>query len=76
MVYNELEQEDILSAVRVGLAPIAYTDILLRSIWAMHKKRQSPVGYFPHAQVLVVALVAQATRRQRDRRAKETGRDP
>jgi hypothetical protein len=42
-VYNELEQEDILSAVRVGLAPIAYTDILLRSIWAMHKNRQSPV---------------------------------
>ena len=45
MVYNELEQEDILSAVRVGLAPIAYTDILLRSIWAMHKNRQSPVLY-------------------------------
>jgi len=33
------------------------------------------VGYFPHAQVFVVALMAQATMSQRDRRAKETGRD-
>ena len=43
MVYNELEPGDILSEVRVGLAPIAYTDILLRSIWAIFKIRQSPV---------------------------------
>jgi len=43
MVYNELEQGDILSAVRVGLAPIAYTDILLCSIWAIDKIRQIPV---------------------------------
>ena len=32
MVYNELEQGDILSGVRVGLALLAYTDILLCSI--------------------------------------------
>ena len=32
------------------------------------------MGYVPHAQGLVVALVACATMRQRDRRAKETGR--
>ena len=43
MVYNELEQEDILSGVRVGLALLAYTDILLCSIWAIHKIRQTPV---------------------------------
>ena len=45
MVYNELEQEDILSEVRVGLPPRAYTDILLRSIWAIFKIRQSPGQY-------------------------------
>ena len=44
MVYNELEQGDILSEVRVGLASIAYTDISLRSIWAIYKIRQTPVG--------------------------------
>src|SRR5262245_22338249 len=44
MMYNELEQEDILSEVRVGLASIAYADILLRSIWVIHKIRQTP-GY-------------------------------
>ena len=32
MVYNEFEQGDTLSEVRVGLVPIAYTDIPLRSI--------------------------------------------
>jgi hypothetical protein len=37
MVYNELEQENILSEVRVGLASIAYTDVSLRSIWAIYK---------------------------------------
>jgi transposase len=42
MVYNELEQEDTLSCVRVRLATIAYLDILLCSIWAIHKIRQSP----------------------------------
>ena len=47
MVYNELEQGDILSEVRVGLATIAYTDILLRSIWAIFKIRQTPVHILP-----------------------------
>jgi hypothetical protein len=42
MLYNELEQEDILSGVRWGLALLAYTDILLCSIWAIHKIRQTP----------------------------------
>ena len=42
MVYNELEQGNILSEVRVGLASIAYTDISLRSIWAIYKIRQTP----------------------------------
>ena len=32
MLYNELEQGDILSGVRFGLALLAYTDILLCSI--------------------------------------------
>ena len=32
MVYNELEQGDILSEVRLRLATRAYTDISLRSI--------------------------------------------
>ena len=44
MVYNELEQGDILSDVRLGLALLAYTDILLCSIWAIHKIRQTPVS--------------------------------
>ena len=43
MVYNTFQQGDILSALRVGLAPIAYTDILLRSIWAIDKIRQTPI---------------------------------
>ncbi len=43
MLYNELEQGDILSGVRFGLALLAYTDILLCSIWAIHKIRQTPV---------------------------------
>src|SRR2546425_4482021 len=43
MLYNELEQGDILSGVCCGLALLAYTDILLCSIWAIHKIRQSPV---------------------------------
>src|SRR2546426_12598339 len=42
MLYNELEQGDILSGVCCGLALLAYTDILLCSIWAIHKIRQSP----------------------------------
>ena len=45
MVYNELEQGDILSEVRGGLASIAYSDISLRSIWGIFKIRQTPVGY-------------------------------
>ena len=46
MVYNELEQGDILSEVRIGLATIAYADMLLRSIWVIHKIRQTPVNLF------------------------------
>jgi len=43
MVYNELEQEETLSCVRVRLATIASVDIFLCSIWAIHKIRQSPI---------------------------------
>src|SRR5262245_25342223 len=43
MVYNELEQGNILSEVRVGLASLAYPDISLRSIWAIYKIRQTPI---------------------------------
>jgi hypothetical protein len=46
MVYNELEQGNILSEVRVGLASIAYMDISLRSIWAIYKIRQTPKPFF------------------------------
>ena len=42
MVYNQLEQEDILSEVRLRLATIAYVDILLRSIGPVYKIRQTP----------------------------------
>jgi len=42
MLYNELEQGDILSGVRFGVALLAYTDILLCSICAIHRIRQSP----------------------------------
>ena len=42
MMYNELEQGNILSEVRVGLASIAYTDISLCSIWAIYRIRQTP----------------------------------
>ena len=44
MLYNELEQGDILSGVRWRLALLAYTDILLCSIWAMRRIRQTPVS--------------------------------
>jgi len=37
MVYNELEQGGILSDLRFGLALLAYTDILLCSIWSFYK---------------------------------------
>jgi len=47
--------------------------VLISSLSANLARRL--VGYFPHAQVLVVALVACVTMRQRDRRAKETNRD-
>jgi hypothetical protein len=50
MLYNELEQGDILSEVRIGLATIAYADILLRSIWVIHKIRQTPVAVFEFSQ--------------------------
>ena len=46
MLYNELEQEDILSGVRVRLATIAYADILLCSIGTIYEMRQTP-GYSP-----------------------------
>src|SRR5215471_14611639 len=46
MVYHQLEQGDILSYIRVRLATIAYVDILLCSIWAMHKIRQTPITEF------------------------------
>ena len=42
MLYNELDQEDILSGVRLRLATIAYVDILLRSIGPVYKIRQTP----------------------------------
>src|SRR6266571_440967 len=45
MLYNELEQGDILSGVRWRLALLAYTDILLCSIWAMRRIRQTPGFY-------------------------------
>src|SRR6266446_9697327 len=44
MVYNELEQGGILSDLRFGLALLAYTDILLCSIWSFYKIRQTPVS--------------------------------
>jgi hypothetical protein len=47
MLYNELEQGDILSGVRLRLALRAYTDILLCSIWAIRRIRQTPVPYIP-----------------------------
>ena len=43
MLYNEFEQGDILSGVRFRLALLAYRDILLCSIWSIHKIRQTPV---------------------------------
>ena len=43
MLYNELEQGDILTGVRWRLALLAYTHILLCSIWAMRRIRQTPV---------------------------------
>ena len=42
MLYKELEQGDILAEVRFGLALLAYADILLYSMWAMHKIRHTP----------------------------------
>jgi hypothetical protein len=42
MLYNEFEQWDSISAVRFGLALLAYADILLYSMWAMHRIRQTP----------------------------------
>ena len=47
MLYNELEQGDILSGVRLRLALLAYTDILLCSIWAIHRIRQTPERKYP-----------------------------
>ena len=50
MLYNELEQGDILSGVRWRLALLAYTDILLCSIWAMRRIRQTPDSYTPRGE--------------------------
>ena len=44
MLDNELDQGDILSGVRFGLALLAYADILLCSTWAIHRIRQTPVN--------------------------------
>ena len=44
MLYNELAQGDILSGGRCRLALLASTDILLCSIWAIHKIRQGPIN--------------------------------
>jgi hypothetical protein len=44
MLYNELEQGDILSGIRWQVALLAYTDILLCSIWAIRRIRQTPVA--------------------------------
>jgi hypothetical protein len=46
MLYNELEQGDSLSGVRWRLALLAYTDILLCSIWAIRRIRQTPDGIY------------------------------
>jgi hypothetical protein len=46
MLDNELDQGDILSGVCFGLALLAYADILLCSIWAIHRIRQTPVPNF------------------------------
>ena len=56
MLYNELEQGDILSGVCFGLALLAYTDILLCSIWAIHKIRQTPVIRLFAAAILILAF--------------------
>ena len=50
MLYNELEQEDILSGVRMRLATIAYADILLCSIGTIYEMRQTP-AYKPMVRV-------------------------
>ena len=42
MLYHELAQGDILSGGRGGLALLASTDLLLCSIWARHRIRQTP----------------------------------
>jgi hypothetical protein len=57
MLYNELEQGDSLSEGRFGLALLAYADILLYSIWAIHRIRQTQVN----------ALRADYSRRSRAR---------
>ena len=44
MLDNELDHGDILSGVRFGVARLAYADILLCSLWAIHRIRQTPVG--------------------------------
>jgi hypothetical protein len=43
MVSHELEQEDSLSGVCLGVALRAYADILWCAMWALHKIRQTPV---------------------------------
>jgi hypothetical protein len=69
MLDNKLDQGDILSGVRFGLALLAYADILLGSIWAIHRIRQTPVTiYFTHMTVKIVGkgleALAEGLRRQ------------
>jgi hypothetical protein len=56
MLYNELEQGDILSGVRLRLALRAYTDILLCSIWAIRRIRQTPVLFLHDVCITAVRL--------------------
>ena len=59
MMYNELEQGNILSEVCVGLASIAYTDISLRSIWAIYRIRQTPRSSFPTHGIITRVMTPQ-----------------
>src|SRR5262249_37928171 len=58
MLYNELEQGDILSGGRCRLTLLAYTDILLCSIWAIHKIRQSPIADLHFTRMCAMLLTA------------------
>ena len=53
-LYHELEQGDILSGGRCGLALLASTDILVCSMWAIHRIRQTPIRNTKNFRVLRV----------------------